>query len=122
MKLFQLIVGTLFMSVNLFASISEVSAKNIPEVECREALGSSACGYNCETSLDGKNVQCAEWPGGKCKATLDSVACGPPAPSNWESNYKENECSDDNLRSQLSSESRSTYGSAKPSAIILIGE
>lgn len=90
MRLFQLIACTFFLSTYSLPSIAmeEAFNRDIPSPECIEALNGTACGYNCSISQDGREVACAEWPGGKCKADRKSVACGPPAPPYWYRDYQ----------------------------------
>lgn len=80
----------LFSSLYLPFTATKVVAE-IPEPECVSVSllnEETACGYNCEKSFDGRQVACAEWPEGKCEATSSSVACGPPAPDNWQEKYE----------------------------------
>ena len=89
----KLVFPLLFLSVGAIAPISilEANARDIPKAECKNGLlasNSSACGFNCKRSGDGRKVDCAEWPGGRCQATYTSVSCGPPAPENWVREYR----------------------------------
>jgi hypothetical protein len=91
MRQFQLLVSIFFLitGFNFLTLSSQASDEDIPEPECKEALNGSACGYNCEFSIDARSVACAEWPGGKCIRDMSSVSCGPPAPANWDRSYRE---------------------------------
>ena len=78
--------------LSTFTSIGKATAEEIPEAECLTAYDGAndetACGYNCEKSGNGNTVACADWPDGTCKAGYSSVACGPPAPSDWQEQYQ----------------------------------
>ncbi len=96
MKKIKSILPLLFLSMGTIVQtpILEANAKGIPEPECKDGLlasDSSACGYNCKRSGDGRKVACAEWPGGKCEPSYRSVSCGPPAPENWARDYRESD-------------------------------
>jgi hypothetical protein len=87
----KLISAILYISVGIATSVIsiKVSAEDVPEPECISGgIDSSACGYNCKRSLDFSEVACAEWPKGKCEATIKDVMCGPPAPANWDRSYR----------------------------------
>jgi hypothetical protein len=89
MKKLQWVISIFFLGTSLLTltSISKATADEIPEPECiKGGIDDSACGYNCVRS--GTDVGCAEWPGGKCVANIDGVACGPPAPANWDRSYR----------------------------------
>ena len=87
-KNISLVVYTFFLSSLAISTSVPKAIAEIPEPECQEAVGESACGYNCELSGDGMIARCADWPGGKCLSRLSNVACGPPAPVGWEDRYE----------------------------------
>ena len=86
------ILLTLLASLSIFTSVDKTTAEEIPEPECLTAYDGAddetACGYDCEKSGDGNSVACADWPEGKCEAGYSSVACGPPAPYDWQERYE----------------------------------
>lgn len=102
MKKIQLIVSTLLLSTSFIAStsISKASAEEIPEPECINVFEETACGYNCRMSNNGREAACAEWPGGKCSSSLETVSCGPPAPDNWTRDYEDDDDDFDDYRSR----------------------
>lgn len=56
-------------------------AQEIPKARCLSEYGTIKCGYNCVAEHG--VVNCADWPGGACRADFGKVVCGPPAPPNW---------------------------------------
>ena len=86
-------LGSLFgiLTLAVFNSL-QVNAQNIPKAECVSAYGETKCGYNCQAAYG--EIRCADWPGGVCQAAYGDIACGPPAPSDWFSQYTNSSNSD----------------------------
>jgi hypothetical protein len=95
MKITTIVFALLFTTSTGVLNLGSQAGAEVPEPECVTAnyggSNESACGYNCEISGDGNQAECAEWPEGKCEAGYNSVACGPPAPDNWQDNYQNSE-------------------------------